>query len=108
MNIRKADSRGIPFVQKDKRINQFNMSPAALRKEHILIPDALFLIVPAAFRHKYGWRRGRQFMVWVRFVNESSTMLTAIQMKNQVFTDTVPCKLMVRDVSEKPFAFTFT
>jgi len=72
--------------------------------EHILIPDALFLIVPAVFRHKYGWGRGRQFMVSVSFVNERSTMLTAIKIKNQVFTNPMPCKLMVRDVSEKSFA----
>jgi hypothetical protein len=35
-------------------------------------------------------------------------MLTAIQMENQVFTEIIPCKLMVTDVSEVSFVFTFT
>jgi hypothetical protein len=51
-----ADSRGISIVQKDKRKNQFSVSPAGLRTpmtvEHILIPDTFFGVIPAVFRHK--------------------------------------------------------
>jgi hypothetical protein len=65
------------------------------------------LVIPAVLdTHKYG-EHGRKCMVCVRFVNARCKMPTAIQMKNQVFTDTMPCKLMVTDVSEEAVAFTF-
>lgn len=47
MNSRTVDPRDISYVQRDKRINQFNMSLAVWRTrmtvEHILIPDTFFL-----------------------------------------------------------------
>ena len=47
-------------------------------------------------------------MVCIRLVNTRPTRLKAIQMKNQVFTDTMLSKLMVTDVSEESVAFIVT
>lgn len=66
------------------------------------------MVIPAFLdTNKYGGRGGIQCMVCVRFVNARCKMPTATQMKNQVFTDTLPCKLMVTDVSEEAIAFAF-
>jgi hypothetical protein len=50
---------------------------------------------------------GRNCMACERLVDTRSKDLTEVLMKKQVFTDTIPCKLMVTEVLEELVAFTF-